>query len=153
MTHQLPKFIQNPNPLIYISNNYLVLDIETTNFSKGDANDERNSFVYGYYHSPTLGEGSIYSGEELKEIEPLLQKADFIVCQGGKFELKWFKRCGINISRILLYDTLLGEYVIAGNRKFALDLHSISKRYGGEGKAILVSKLIDGGVCPSIISN
>lgn len=147
----LPSFISNPNPEIYLSNNYIVIDLETTNKNKGGAEDVDNKFVYGYYSSPTLGSGNIYSEKELKELEERLLKADFIVTQGGKFELKWFKRSGIKIERLLIYDTLLGDYVIAGNRKFSLDLDSISRRYGGSGKASLVSKLIAAGVCPSDI--
>lgn len=147
----LPSFITNPNPIIYLSDKWIAIDLETTNFQKGDAVDGDNFIVYGYYTSSFCGEGDITSERDVKDIEEKLYAADFVVVQGGKFELKWFKRSGINIERILIYDTLLGEYCIAGNRKFSLDLDSISKRYGGEGKASLVTKLIHSGVCPSTI--
>ncbi len=147
----LPKFIKHPDPSIYMTGAWLAIDLETTNLTKGDAVNGENYIVYGYYVTSTGTEGHITSESDIKGIETLLYDADFVVVQGGKFELKWFKRSGIDISRILIYDTLLGEFVIAGNRKFALDLDSISRRYGGEGKASLVSKLIDSGVCPSTI--
>lgn len=147
----LPRFIATPDPKIYLSDKWICLDIETTNKNKGDAVDGDNSFVYGYFSSSFCGSGDINTGEELEALAPRFNEADFIVVQGGKFELKWFKRFEIDISRILIYDTLLGEYVIAGNRKFSLGLDAISKRYGGLGKASLVSKLIHSGVCPSNI--
>ena len=148
---ELPRFIATPDPKIYLSNKWVALDIETTNKNKGDATDGNNSFVYGYFTSSFCGSGDFNVEDDIKSFTDKLYEADFVVLQGGKFELKWFKRFGIDISRILIYDTLLGEFVIAGNRKFALDLDSISKRYGGDGKASLVSKLIHSGVCPSTL--
>ena len=148
---ELSSFISHPDPLIYLSDKWVALDIETTNNNKGDAVDGTNSFVYGYFTSSFCGSWDINTEEDFKDLAEILYEADFVVLQGGKFELKWFKRFGIDISRILIYDTLLGEFVIAGNRKFSLDLDSISKRYGGDGKASLVSKLIHSDVCPSSI--
>lgn len=148
----LPKFIENPDPTIYLSGNWICLDIETTNKNKGDASDGDNYIVYGYFDSNFCGKGDFNNEGDIKDFAGTLYSADFIVVQGGKFELKWLKRLGIKIERLLIYDTLLGEYVIAGNRKFKLDLDSISRRYGGLGKASLVSRLIDKGVCPSSIS-
>ena len=147
----LPRFIVNPDPKIYLSEKWICLDIETTNNNKGDATDGDNHFVYGYFTSSFCGSGDINTEEDLVKLSSHLYEADFVVLQGGKFELKWFKRFGIDIERILIYDTLLGEFVIAGNRQFALDLDSISRRYGGTGKASLVSNLIHRGVCPSTI--
>jgi len=147
----LPNFIANPDPLIYLSDNWIALDLETTNINKGDAVDERNSIVYGYWVDSSGNQGDIDSTHSLNSIRDRLYKADFVIAHGAKFELKWSLREGIDISRILIYDTLLGEYVIAGNRKFALDLDSTSVRYGGEGKASLVTHLIHSGVCPSTI--
>src|SRR3990172_3783489 len=150
----LPYFIKDPTQTIksYVdSTNWIAVDLETTNFNKGDAVYGDNFIVYGYYRTSTGIENDLTSESDIKSLEERLYQADFVVVQGGKFELKWFKRSGIDISRILIYDTLLGEFVIAGNRKFALDLDSISKRYGGDGKASLVSKLIHSDVCPSSI--
>ncbi len=81
----------------------------------------------------------------------MLSKVDFIIVHGGKFELKWFERYGIDISKILIYDTLLSEYCIAGNRDWPLDLDSVSIKYNGYGKDTYVSRLIEIGICPSEI--
>lgn len=146
----LPSFIQNPDPNIYLSDNYLVVDIETTNNKKGDAVDGQNRVVYGYCVG---SDGSTISlCEDPRGTEKLIKKleeVDFVIFHGGKFELKWFFRWGIEINKFLIYDTLLGEYVLAGNRKWALDLDSVAKRYGGRGKASLISTMMEAGICPS----
>lgn len=145
---KLPKFITNPNPEIYLTGSYLVLDFETNNNNKGDARDVRNSIVTGVYYSSLCGWQEYTSPEELqKEIE----RVDFVVAQGAKFEIKWLIRLGLPVHNYLFYDTLLGDYVIAGNRNWDLDLDSIAARYGIESKHSAVSKMIKGGVCPSEI--
>ncbi len=40
MLENVPAHIHNPNPSIYASNNYLVVDFETTNKSVGEARDK-----------------------------------------------------------------------------------------------------------------
>jgi DNA polymerase-1 len=147
----LPEFIKNPNPNIYLSDNYLVLDCETSNKEKGDASNKGNFLVYGFASGPNFRSISITGNINFDKLTLYLSTADFIVVHGGKFELKWLKRLGYPIHKILIYDTLLGEYVLAGNRKWKLDLDSVSKRYGGTGKTSVVSGLIKSGVCPSEI--
>lgn len=71
------------------------------------------------------------------------------MAQNAKFELQWFDRIGIDTSRILVYDTMLGDYVIAGNRHWSLDLTSIAERYSLSGKQGFGSVWMAGGVCPS----
>ena len=144
----LPIFITNPDPKIYNGSNWFSFDFETTNFSKGDAGDIRNRIVYGYGLSAKFG--AIHFSD-LSDIFSLLEKSDFIICHGGKFELKWLIRMGYPVEKLLLYDTLLGDYARSGNRGWLLDLDSVSQRYGGKGKNKLVSNLIHGGVCPSEI--
>lgn len=144
---QLPNFITHPNPDIYLSENYLVFDLETTNKNKGDARVGDNRIIDMYCYSNRTDD-EILDIEELKEE---LFKVDFIVAHGAKFEIKWLIRSGVDVSKLLFYDTLLGEFVLAGNRQWPLDLDSVSKRYGYSGKESLVSKMIKAGVCPSEI--
>lgn len=147
---KLPWFITDPDPSYYLSDQWLAIDLETTNKNKGDAGEKSNRLIYGYWYSPILGSGEVYSEQELKYIiELAVERGLFILAHGGKFELKWFKRSGVKIEHILLYDTLLGDYVRAGNRRFNLDLDSTTRRYGGKGKAGYVSRCIHSGICPS----
>jgi len=89
---------------------------------------------------------------EQGELVEAIQSADFIVAHFAKFELQWLVLAGLDISRILPWDTVLGEYVLAGNRRRALDLDSVSRRRNlGSGKEDLVSSLIQSGICPSEI--
>jgi DNA polymerase I-like protein with 3'-5' exonuclease and polymerase domains len=145
----LPWFIENPNPNIYLTGSWLALDFETTNKDKGDATNAHNHIVYGYWKTSSGEYGEVREESGWDKLFEAMDRCDFIICQHGKFELKWLRRRGYAINKLLLYDTLLAEYVIAGNRSWSLDLDSISKRYGGHGKRNLVSLLISSGVCPS----
>lgn len=143
----LPKFIREPNPEIFLSDNYLVWDLETTNKNKGDARVGDNTIVTVRAYDNLRGEHI----QELNTVVGRLPTVDFVVAHGAKFEIKWLIRLGVDVSRLLFYDTLLGEYVLAGNRQWPLDLDSVSKRYGHSGKESVVSKMIKSGVCPSEI--
>lgn len=55
---------------------------------------------------------------------------------------------GADIAKILVYDTMLGEWIIAGNRQIPKDLNSTAKRYGVGEKGHHVAKLIELGVNP-----
>ncbi len=146
---QLPWWITAPNPNIYLGENYLVLDVETSNLDKGSALNPKNTLVCGVwrYNNKTrhiVGNEYQY-GELLKDIE----QADFIVCHNAKFELQWLHRCGLDLRKVIVYDTQIGEYVFQGNRSANLDLDSVARRYAVGGKLGLVSKLIHAGVCPT----
>lgn len=165
----LPKFLSNLDPKIYESNNYIVLDWETTNLDIGFAGNPANRIVlatwmlgkghrlYGLLRQAgvcRLGEVNYKLGNEFEqgELVEAIRTADFIVAHFAKFELQWLTRCGVDISRILPWDTVLGEYVLAGNRRKPFDLDSTAKRRSlGRGKESLVGSLISSGVCPSEI--
>lgn len=144
---KLPDFLQNLDPRIFLSDNYLVVDFETTNKDKGSALNQLNELVLWVAHD---GKRS-YSGKTVKRLLNLVQRADFIVAHNAKFELQWLYRLGIKPSTVFCFDTMLGEYCILGNRKEPLDLDSVAARYGLEQKESIVSKMIKGGVCPSEI--
>lgn len=147
---KLPWFIEAPDPEIYLTSNWIVVDFETKNKDKGSALNPQNDIVLATWATSKGGWfhhfGGIYDQRALVEA---IAGADFLVAQNAKFELQWLARMGVDISRILVYDTMLADYVIAGNRDWALDLDSIATRYGvptkhGLGKTWMVS-----GVCPS----
>lgn len=162
---ELPEFLTNLDPRIYESDNYVCLDFETTNLDKGSAINGANRIVLATW---ICGNGHLQRGKhrtqlqgvnfkwgnefEQGELVEAIRSADFIVSHFAKFELQWLVRAGVDISRILPWDTVLGEYVLAGNRRRALDLDSVAKRRKlGTGKESLVSSLIEGGICPSEI--
>lgn len=154
------KFLQQLNPKIYLSDNYIVFDFETTNRDKGSALNKDNRALivgveYGRDH-PLHSKGSwctdlSYDGVSQRLIDSIMS-ADFIVAHNAKFEAQWLKRLGVDLRKLpAVYDTMLGEYVLAGNRGWKLSLEETSTRYGLPGKKSFVSQLIGMGVCPSTI--
>lgn len=156
----LPLHIREPNPEVYLDNNYIVFDFETTNKDKGSALTRGNRIVLTTWK---LGVGhplaKRYVGTQFDyqpglsdRFSEALRSAAFVVAQGSKFELQWLQREGVDTGALIVYDTLLGEYVKRGNRKGKLDLDTLCQVYGVPTKDSIVKLLITGGVCPSDIS-
>lgn len=170
---KLPSFLENLDPKIFLSENYLVFDFETTNRDKGFAGRKDNrivlsTWIYGPSFPKEVRErstnrnrsvhnrGGVHYkfGNEFEqgELVEAIQSADFIVAHFAKFDIQWLSRAGVDISRILPWDTVLGEYVLAGNRRRAFDLDSTARRRKlSGGKESLVADLIESGICPSEI--
>jgi DNA polymerase I-like protein with 3'-5' exonuclease and polymerase domains len=146
---RLPWFLSEPNPSVYLTDDWLVCDFETTNRDRGSALNGLNDLVLvtwatkeGVFHSW----GGLYDHPRFLDA---VRRSKFLVCQNAKFELQWLKRMGVDIGELLVYDTMLADYCIAGNRNWALDLDSIGERYGVPSKPHLVKSWISGGICPS----
>jgi DNA polymerase I-like protein with 3'-5' exonuclease and polymerase domains len=131
----------------------VVLDFETTNLEKGDAGVEGNKLILACWL-----DGSDLEARRVDRIQhdradefnqrrltERIESADFIVCHNAKFELKWLHRMGVDLRRVCCYDTQIGEYCLAGNRKRELSLDGTAKRYGLFGKSQWVSVLIKSG--------
>lgn len=145
----IPHWMTAPNPEIYLSDNYVVMDIETTNLNKGDPLDPANKLLMtGYGKS---GKVSIFSGNEYEAgwFVDYLKEFDYVVAHNAKFELGWLKRMGADLHSLLIADTMLGEYVIAGNRKFKLGLGDTASRYGYKSKEPYIDLCMKHGICPS----
>jgi hypothetical protein len=149
---------------IYKSDNYVVLDFETTNRSKGSPSDRSNSLVlacwmvgpgHPSYASAQRSRVLSQFGTEYEQQRLIadIEKADFLVAFNAKFECGWLLRCGVELRDLIVYDPMLAEYVLAGNIKprggYGLD--STLERYKIPGKMRYVSALIESGVCPSTI--
>lgn len=153
------------DPSIYLRDNYVVIDFETTNLDHGSPINPDNRIILACWYSgegrnTTLGasKGFVHSkfGNEFEqwELADAIERASFVVAYHAKFELGWFKRMGLNLRDIIIYDPMLGEYVIGGNikPKGGLSLDETLKRYGIRGKMSYVRALIETGVCPSNIA-
>lgn len=146
----LPTFLTNPNPNIYLTGTYATIDIETTNINKGSAVIKNNRILYT---SIKFSDGTRLSleGDEVflsRHLDKLCS-VDFIIAHNAKFELQWLLRAGIELNKAIVFDTMIAEYVLAGNRKWPLDLDSVTRKYGGSGKAGFISAMIAAGICPS----
>lgn len=95
-----------------------------------------------------FGDGTVKSFDQLIK---WINDCDFIVAHHAKFELQWLYRYGVEPGSVLCFDTMLGEKVLAGNRRWDFDLDSVASRYGLENKEAIVKAMIQGGVCPSEI--
>ena len=96
----------------------VVLDLETNNNDFGSALHKDNHIVLACWLvvSPEgIQRKSKFADEyDLSELEEDIKQADFIVAHNAKFELQWLKRCGMELRDILVFDTMLAEWVIAG---------------------------------------
>ena len=154
-----PDFVKNPNPYVYLEDNYVTVDFEVTNKDKGSALNRENGILLtvcrlGPNHPQAKqGRDRVFVGTEYEQqgLLELIGEAKFIVAHNAKFELQWLKRIGLNLKRVLPYCTQIGEYVYGGNRRWRLGLDQVAQRYEVGHKASLVSGLIKGGVCPSEI--
>lgn len=147
----LPSFMERPDPGIYYSENYVVLDFETTNLEKGSALNPENRLVMAAWKQGDERK-YIYGGElDMAPLVTACNEADFLVAHNAKFELQWLERCGYDIGSRPVWCTMVGEWVIAGNRRWRLGLDACLERRDMPTKNDLVKILLKGGVCPSII--
>jgi len=152
---RLPKHVASPDPSLYWSDNYVVLDFETTTQYKGSPLVEGNRLVLACWLQVRGGRGSAplcvkhRFGSEYKQGELLeaIAGADFIVAHNTKFELGWLKRCGIDLRKVVIFDTIIAEHVLGGNRYFPqqLSLNMCLARRGMEPKEDVVGRMIKGG--------
>lgn len=155
---QLPWFLQKHSQFVYLEDNYCVLDFETSNLDKGSALTEENKVVLACWTVVKDGvpESFYKFGDEYDQYEMVkaVQAARFVVAHNAKFEAQWLKRCGVDLRSILLYDTMLGQWVLDGNLGGLVDrgLDVLCQKRGWRGKLGLVSNLIAAGVCPSTIN-
>jgi len=108
--------LENPDPEIYLSNNYLVIDCETTREENGSALCKDNDLLL----TVTKRSGNNYQvrrgGElEISDICEMAEQADFIVAHNSKFDLQWLKRAGLDLTRVVVFDTMIAEKVIRSN--------------------------------------
>lgn len=154
----LPWFLQDTAAALdaYRGDQYLVVDIETTNLDKGSALNENNRMVcaaWKWGDGPVeYSRGSEYEQHELvAALRLAIEDRVPIVAHAGKFEIQWFTRFGIDPHDFFLYDTMLGDYVLLGNRRqFRLDLGTVAQRWGyPTPKETIIDSQMKGGVCPS----
>lgn len=139
----LPYYL-DPKPKIeyLLTNNYLVLDFETTSKSRGHALSPENDILMAawWYNGEYK---SVWANEyDQHELMADIEACDLIVAHNAKFELHWLKRCGLNYGDKLTYCTMLGDYVLAGNRRLGFGLDDCAKRWKLQGKTSVVSKMM-----------
>lgn len=151
----LPAVILKSNPQdIYLKGSPLVLDVETSNLEKGNAINRHNRLLLACW--TYKGKRKHCWGGEYEQQQLLkdIQAADFIVAHNAKFELGWLSRCGLELRDVLVYDTMLAEWVLLGNLSHGLHDLSLScscERRELPSKHDVVASLIHTGVDPQNI--
>ena len=142
---ELPAWVSKPDPSIYWSDNYVVLDFETTTILKGSPLAERNRIILSCWSRGPTGKVESTFGSEYEQ-EKLVQacdSADFIIAHNAKFELGWLRRCGMDLRKLITFDTMIAEYVIGGNLFMLqqLSLDACLERYGFNSKLSTIAKM------------
>lgn len=151
----LPDHVRNLDPSIYLGNNFVVLDFETTNLDKGHWRNNNNKIVLTCWS--VVNEKGIHkkyshgTEYELSELVDDCNSAEFIVAHNAQFELGWLSRCGLDIGDKPVFCTQIAEHVLSGNRQWKVALEECCKRRSWDGKDSVVSRMIKDGVCPSVI--
>lgn len=154
----LPKVLRAGAHKVYVNpaSTYMVLDFETTNLDKGSALNPDNRIVLACWYmvlpDGTIENKFVYGDEyEMDELLADIERVDFVVAHNTKFELRWLKRCGLDLRNVLFFDTMLGAWVLDGNRSLPRGLDDLASRLGVTGKMKLVANMLKRGVCPSTI--
>jgi DNA polymerase I len=148
---KLPDHISNPDPQLLMSDSYVVIDVETTNLEKGNACIVENQLVLTCVKFSDEDKVKYLWGSEFN-LGPLVDKImqyDLIVAHNSKMELKWLQRAGMDLTKVVPYCTMIGEYVLSGNRRAPLGLGHVAQRYNLGGKDAYVDMIMRRGTCPS----
>ena len=155
---ELPDWLRNNDSARYLSNNYLVIDFETTILDKGSPYNEENKVVCSGFrggpgHPSHGGRTTFVLGNQYdqSELVAAIEAADFWVAHNSKFEYGWLERCGLPLEKHLAFCTMLSEYVLLSNRSRPdlLSLNKCLQRRGMPMKDDLGSKLLKAEICPS----
>lgn len=141
----------------FIGGRFLLFDFETTNIDKGDARNPNNHLVCAAWCWSDERKIHYCRGDEFSQqafvaaVEEAIRTRSILSAHNVKFELHWLTRMGIDLYKVLCYDSMIAEWVIGGNRWLLQDLslNKVSKRHGGLGKAKFIDTCMKNGVCPS----
>lgn len=153
--HLIPWFVKLEDPSqVYCHGSFVALDFETDEVQNGSALVESNDVVLACWSVYRDGIevkrreiwGGIYS---LQELIDDIHSVDFLLAYNAKFELQWLKRAGMELRDVLVFDPMLAQWVLDGNRKgkgYARSLKALARRYGTVQKIDIVGKLLELGV-------
>jgi len=155
--------LQNPRATfeVYSSpKNVVTLDFETqVRKGYGQAMHPENDLLMACYK---VGDGPIHEiwGNEFdlgySILLGALDAADVIIAHNAKYELAWLRRLGFDISKCLVFDTKIAEYVLMGNlaagdklvRGRSTSLDACCRRRGLRPKDPVVDKWMKHGISP-----
>lgn len=159
----LPWFLVNPDPMVYLSDNFITLDFETKTMKRHPKDvkaspsaflESNDTVCVSWSHGPD-GEMQYLRGGVFEHYD-LIQRcyeADYIVMHNAKFDMQWLARAGMDLRKVLPADTMLAELVLTGNLKAGKDgvlkLDTLAKLYLQQEKKHFIDICMAAGVCPS----
>ena len=92
-----------------------------------------------------MKEGQTTAGG-FEQVQSALESCDLLIGHNIKFDLMWLRECGWTYHG-KLYDTMVGEYILAGSRRWPLSLAALAEKYEvGSKKKDLVQPYLEQGV-------
>ena len=146
----VPDFVSNPEPDVFLGQDYLVIDFETTNLEKGDPINEDNKIVLLAWKKKD--KKCVVCEPTAKNVERLLREVSsskFIIAHNAKFECGWLKRLGVDLSTVITFCTQVAEYTLRSNRRGSVSLAASLARRNLGGKDKFISAMMKSGICPS----
>lgn len=142
---------------------YIVIDVETTMKNKGE--DATGTFSAAPWHTDNkiVMLGTLSEKFKHYDFAPrtfsafptmvMWDKYDMVVGHNIKFDMAYlfkqeptFKK---EFSRIMVWDTMLAEYILNGQDTLYPSLDDTAIKYGGTLKDARVKHMMDAGICPS----
>lgn len=138
---RLPDHIRQPDPSVYLRDDFTVVDFETTTVEFGSPHSPDNSLLMAcWFNGPSHPNPGLHSaiGNEYSiaydQLTMHLYQASFLIAHNAKFELGWLERLGVDLSTQVSFCTQIGEKVLAGNRQWKLSLADCLARRDMRGK-------------------
>lgn len=153
---ELPEFLREPDPYVFMGEHFVVFDFETGEKDKGNPlNPENDMFMVAWveYDHGKITYRRLWADEYgMKALMDVIDRVPFVVAHNTAFEIGWLQRMGYPTHRKLFYCTMLGEKVLAGNRAWIkLSLADSCKRYGVQTKDDAIKPYWDGGLATADI--
>jgi DNA polymerase I-like protein with 3'-5' exonuclease and polymerase domains len=116
---------------------YLICDVETTIYSKGNPYSNRNKLCLLGLRTPS-NENLIFDieysdhnyQEALTQVQELINQTNLLIVFNGKFDLAWLRRYGIDYSHCKVFDCQLFAYTLSGQTKAYPSLNEEAQAYG-----------------------
>ena len=111
---------------------YIVIDVETTIFCKGNPFSRRNECCYigfGDARHQEVLEGP-FSRQDLDRLRTAIQRAKVIVAFNAKFDFHWLERLGVTEWKDkTIWDLQIAEFVMSGQRHVMPSLEQSLTRF------------------------
>jgi DNA polymerase I len=129
--------------------NILTADVETSIFNTGNPFDARNICVTIHLkanNEPTFCK-RYTEPDFITPIKQHLLTCDLLVGHNFKFDAHWFANLGVAIDpRIIVWDTMLAEFILSGQTNVFASLNSLCELYGLPTKLDKVKEYWEAGI-------